>query len=155
MVWAKDKLVAQLNRLTEVCIDAEEGYQQAAEQIEDFELTALLADCARGRTAMADELQNMVQALGGDPVIRGTASGRLRRKWLRVKKTLAKQSNVSILCDCRQGEEVVAEEFRRALEQPLPAEQDAVVRRQFSTIVATCERLKSLEQSLKSKSVDR
>ena len=148
MVWAKDKLVARLNQLTEVCIDAEEGFQEAAEQIQDFELTALLGDCARLRTAMADELQDMVQALGGNPVGRGTATGQLRRKWLRVKNTLAKQTTVSILCDCRRGEEVAAAEFRRAVEQTLPAEQDAVVRRHFSAIVATCERLKSLEQSL-------
>ena len=141
-------LTATLNGLIEACIDAEEGFELAAGNVSDFELRALLSDCSRLRGTMADDLQNLVQSLGEDPATKVTVTGALHRRWMTLKKAFSGQPDISILADCRRGEEAVVDEFRAALEKCLPPEPDALVRRQFSVIVATCERLKSLEKSL-------
>jgi hypothetical protein len=42
----------------------------------------------------------------------------------------------------------LADAMREALQMPLSPEPDAIVRKSFSEVVATSERLKSLEQTL-------
>jgi uncharacterized protein (TIGR02284 family) len=148
MIRSDDDLIRLLNNLIEACIDAEEGLELAAENTKDFELRAFLADGSRLRTTMANDLQNLVRSLGFDPATKGTTTGMLHRQWVILKQAFIGKSDFSILADCRRAEESVVNEYRSTLEKSLPSEPETLVRRQFAVIVATCERLKSLERSL-------
>jgi uncharacterized protein (TIGR02284 family) len=142
------EIVALLNRLIQACFDAQEGFGHAAQLVQDFELRALFNDAAQLRSVMAEDLVSLVRGLDGDPIAEGAAVGNLRRGWMALKMTFAEQPDVAVLADCRRGEESTVEIFRQVLEESLPPEANALVRRQFSVVVATCERLKSLEKAL-------
>jgi uncharacterized protein (TIGR02284 family) len=56
-----------LNGLIETCKDGQEGFQTAAESIEDPELGQLLHEYAQERAAFAAELQTAVRRLAAIP----------------------------------------------------------------------------------------
>lgn len=148
-----EEVVASLNRLIQACVDAQRGFDAAAESVQDFELRALFHDAAQLRAVMAEDLCSLVRGLHGDAIPEGTVAGNLQQGWTAIKKRLSAKPDLTVLSDCRRGEESTVETYRQVLEGSLPPEPDVLVRRQFSVIVATCERLKSLEKALGQSSV--
>jgi uncharacterized protein (TIGR02284 family) len=151
MNTSTDEIVEILSSLTTECRSAQRRYQVAAERAENFELRAFFGDCSRLRNEMADDLRQALRALD---FVAGETDRDLPlspQPWS-PSETLEANDDARIIMRCRSGEETAVEEFRGAVEHGLPAEIAALVRRQFAVIVATCERLRSLERSYKQRS---
>jgi uncharacterized protein (TIGR02284 family) len=71
----KDDVISTLNRLIKTCKDGEEGFSSSAENVSDPELKRIFNERARRCAVGAQELQEEVRRLGGDPDTSGSVSG--------------------------------------------------------------------------------
>jgi uncharacterized protein (TIGR02284 family) len=123
-----------LNGLIETCKDGQEGFQTAAESIEDPELGQLLHEYAQERAAFAAELQTAVRRLGGDPELKGTVGGALHRGWMNVKSTMTGQDAAAIFGAAETGEDSARQSYEEALATDLPADVRTMVDRQYLAV---------------------
>ena len=152
---ATDELVTVVNSLIMTCRNAQEGFRLAADRVQDFELRAFLGDCAHLRGDMTDDLRVAQRELeielptDSDLVVHESSG--TGHPWMESQAVIADGDDCQMLTQCRRGEESAVVEYRDAIEHGLPVELTALVRRQFAVIVATCERLRSLEKNCKTK----
>jgi hypothetical protein len=130
-----------------VCNKAQARFETAARHASDIELRAFLDDCARLRGEMVEDLCLAMS----EPHVAASTPNLNNAKEPTTESPGRSNRDFQVLKECRLGEEGDVKEFRGALEYGLPQEVTPLVRRQFAVIVATCERLRSLEANHKSK----
>ena len=79
MAVNREELVECLNDLIETCRDGENGFQTAADHVQDPELKKLFTRCSEQRAQFASELQSEVRQLGGTPAQKGSVSAAFHR----------------------------------------------------------------------------
>lgn len=122
-----------LNDLIETLKDGQEGFRQAAEKAKDPSLKDLFSKYAAQRASYALELQSEVSRLGEQPETSGHASGPLHRGWMGLKNAL-NGGDKALIDECEAGEDAAVKAYKQALEKPLPAGVDTVIRTQFGGI---------------------
>jgi uncharacterized protein (TIGR02284 family) len=143
-----DALIDTLNDLIENCRDGELGFRACAEHARSEELKDLFARRAHGCGEAAGELQSLVARLGGTADDGGSASGALHRGWVNLRGALALDDDRAMLDECERGEDLAVARYRRALEEPLPAEIGAIVRRQYEGARRNHEQIRELRDRL-------
>ena len=142
----RDALIETLNDLVENCKDGEFGFRSCAERAKSDELKSFFARRADRCAASAEELRGVVARLGGTPDDGGSASGALHRGWVSVRTALSLDDDKAVLDECERGEDLAVARYRRALEDPLPADIEAMVRRQYEGALRNHEDIKRLRE---------
>ena len=140
----KDDTVSVLNELIETSKDGEKGFQKAAEDAHDAELKSVFTEGARRCREGVAELQAEVRALGGSPEKTGSATAALHRGWMSLKEAVSSRDDKAILEECERGEDYAKAQYRKALEQDLPADVRAIVDRQYQGVLANHDRVRML-----------
>lgn len=140
----KDDTVSVLNELIETSKDGEKGFQKAAEDAHDAELKSVFTEGARRCREGVAELQAEVRALGGSPEKTGSATAALHRGWMSLKEAVSSRDDKAILEECERGEDYAKAQYRKALEQDLPADVRAIVDRQYQGVLANHDRVRAL-----------
>jgi uncharacterized protein (TIGR02284 family) len=140
----KDDTESVLNDLIETSKDGEKGFAKAAEDAHDAELKSLFNGCAQRCREGATELQAQVRALGGNPEKTGSAAGALHRGWISLREAISSRDDKAILEECEKGEDYAKAQYRKALEQNLPADVRAIVDRQYQGVLANHDRVRAL-----------
>ena len=136
-----------LNELIETSKDGEQGFRKAAQDARDPQLKSLFGACAQRCADGARELQQIVRANGGDPERRGSVAGALHRGWISLKESLTNRDDKAILEECERGEDYAKAQYKKALEQDLPADVRTVVERQYAGVLANHEKVRALRDS--------
>ena len=142
-----DEVLSTLNGLIETCRDGQKGFADAHEKIQHAEIREFCLEQSRNRARFVGELQQEVQHLGGDPENTGSASAVLHRAWINLKSALG-AGDRSIIAACENGEDSAVSEYRKALEQNLPANLRSVIEQQYLTIQQAHDRTKQMRDSL-------
>ncbi len=129
-----DDIIDTLNDLIETSKDGEYGFRTSAEYLRNEEIRLLFGRRADACGQAVRELQAQVVRLGGTAEDSGSVAGAMHRGWVAVKGTLAGYSDKAILEETERGEDVALERYRKALEQPLPADIRALVERQHEGV---------------------
>jgi len=137
-------VVSQLNELIETSKDGEKGFLKAAQDSKSPELKTMFTEGARRCAEGARELQALVRKLGGDPDQSGSVAGALHRGWVSVKDTVASREDKAILEEVERGEDYAKAQYRKAIEQALPADVKAVVERQYQGVIANHDKVRAL-----------
>lgn len=140
----KDDVESVLNELIETSKDGEKGFVKAAEDAHDAELKSLFTQCAQRCSEGAAELQSQVRAQGGSPAKTGSAAAALHRGWISIKEAVSSRDDKAILEECERGEDYAKAQYRKALEQDLPANVRAIVERQYQGVIANHDRVRTL-----------
>ena len=140
----KDDTESVLNELIETSMDGEKGFVKATEDAHDAELKALFTECAQRCREGAAELQSQVRAQGGSPKKTGSAAAALHRGWISLKEAVSSREDKAILEECERGEDYAKAQYRKALEQNLPADVRAIVERQYQGVIANHDRVRTL-----------
>ena len=119
-----------LNRLIEVCRDAERGFAIAARTVKTPELKHLFYRLAEQRREFAEELLPHAQQLQGAPVADGTSLAVLHRAWIRVKAQLAGNPDRAVLEEAVRGERVAVAAYDEAVHDLLPADARGLIEAQ-------------------------
>ncbi|UII25208.1 PA2169 family four-helix-bundle protein [Fulvivirga maritima] len=119
----KNIIIDKLNHLIKRNYDAEYGYKDAAENVEDGELKVLFKAYAEQRYQFGHDLKGEIENLGGQVKKDGTSiAGDIHRKWMDFKAAVSSQDGESMLEEGRKGEMVSWEDYNEALGlEDLPA----------------------------------
>lgn len=103
------KDLAQINR------DSVQGFNAAADEIDDVDISALFRDIAARRQRFAQQLAQYV-AINDEDAGEGTSlASKLHRGWIDVKGAITGQSKKSILKECQRGEGAIKDKYEELL----------------------------------------
>jgi uncharacterized protein (TIGR02284 family) len=142
-----DQVISTLNSLTETCRDGQKGFQEAAEHIENPQIKEFCLEQSRTRAQFFGELQQQVRSLGGDPEKTGSVAAAIHRGWIDLKSAFGGGDH-AILAACETGEDAAVKEYKKALDETLPAPVRDVVERQWRSIKQTHDKVKGLRDRL-------
>ena len=144
---ANDDVVSTLNNLIETCKDGQNGFQEAAEGVQNSNLKSLFYEYSQQRAQFAGELQSLVRELGGDPENSGSTAAALHRGWINIKSAVTGKDDNAILSECERGEDVAKNAYQEALRMNLPANVQSVVQRQAQAVKEAHDRVRNLRDS--------
>jgi len=143
--------ISTLNGLIETLKDGQEGFRQAAEAVKDSQLKTLFNELSLQRSKFAGELQNQVVQLGEpEPEDSSSTAGALHRTWINLKAAITSQDDHAILAECERGEDSAVAEYKKAMEESLPAPAREMVARQSTEVKAAHDKVKALRDARKS-----
>lgn len=130
-----------IHDLVETCRDGETGYLHAAHHISDPDIQAHFEKQSIERRRFLVQLKELAQGLGETETdTSGSTAALLHRMWFGVKADLG-MSDAALLSSVESGEERAAEEYRKALESPLPEDVRAVISEQAECVFNAHQRI--------------
>lgn len=147
-----DAAISVLNDLIETCKDGEEGFRTCADDIKQPQLKSLFIKRAQECATSAQELQQLVRTLGGDPETSSSVAGALHRRWVDLKSLVTGQDEEAILNECERGEDVALKNYREALGKDLPPTVRTVVERQYQGVQRNHDQVKALRNTARANS---
>jgi uncharacterized protein (TIGR02284 family) len=142
-----DQVVSTLNSLIEMNRDGQKGYQEAAEKIETPQIKEFCFAQSRARAQFVGDLQLQVRALGGDPEKTGSVAAAVHRGWIDLKSALGGDDH-AILAASETGEDYAVKEYKKALDETLPAPVRDIVERQFQSVKQAHDKVKGMRDRL-------
>ena len=142
-----DQVISTLNSLIEINRDGQKGFQEAAEKIETPEIKAFCFEQSRSRAQVVGELQPLVQSLGSEPDNTGSIAGALHRGWIDLKSALGGGDH-AILAATETGEDSAVKEYKKALDETLPAFMREIVERQLQSVKQAHDKVKTMRDRL-------
>ncbi len=131
--------------------DGSNGFASAAEKLvgdERSDLAARFSAFSAERSQFADELRSMAASYGDQIEESGSVAAAVHRGWMSLKDKLAGSNPDGVLDVAEQGEDHAVSEYRKALEEDISPELRAVVQRQFTSVLAAHDEVKSLQSAL-------
>jgi uncharacterized protein (TIGR02284 family) len=141
-----DASASTLNPLIQTCRDGEQGFQVAAEGVDDPNLRHLFESYAQQRGEFAAELEQEVERLGQKPAEGGHLAAALHRGWTSIRAAVTGRDEGVIISECERGEEIAVRAYQDALNSPIPADLRALVERQLVKIKEAHDQVRSLGQ---------
>jgi uncharacterized protein (TIGR02284 family) len=142
-----DNVITTLNNLIETCKDGQNGFQVAAEGVENSNLKSLFYEYSQQRAKFAGELQALVRELGGDPENSGSTAATLHRGWINIKSIVTGKDDTAILDECERGEDVAKKAYQEASKANLPSNVSSVIQRQAQEVKEAHDRVRDLRDT--------
>lgn len=114
-----DELVDTLNELVKINNDRIQGFEKAADDIEDPQLASIFRNLTAQSRKFRSQLADDIGRMGGlIPGIEETSTGsKIHRTWIDIKSTFTGKDRNSVLDSCVFGENSAVEEYEEVLEQ--------------------------------------
>ena len=142
-----DNVVSTLNSLIEINRDSQKGYQEAAEKITTPQIREFCFEQSRDRVQFVGDLQQQVRSLGGDPENTGSVAAAVHRGWIDLKSALGGGDH-AILAASETGEDYAVKEYKKALDETLPAPVRDLVERQYQSVKQAHDKVKGMRDRL-------
>lgn len=141
-----------INELIKTCHDGENGFETAANGVEDSALKAEFLEYSRQRRQFAADLRMLLSDAGigdsGDePATGGSVAAALHRGWINLKQAVTTNDRHAVLAECERGEDSAVETYREALNAGLPNPFADIVSAQYEQIQRAHDRVKALRDS--------
>ncbi len=153
MTTINAEIVEVLNDLVKINNDRIEGYERAADESKDVDITLKavfnsMADESRKNVA---ELSNHVRNFGGDLETGTTAMGKIYRAWMDVKAAITGKDRHAILASCEYGEDQAQKAYREALasDAEMDAETRQLIMSQQTSLKASHDNIKKMRDASK------
>lgn len=133
MVLTDNKAIETLKHLVTICQESERRLYDAAEQTRNRGLKLVLKSYAQQRTRFADALISLLREAGYETARADTPGGALSRGWTEIQATMIvrrEDRQQHVLTVAADEEERALQSYTQALQEPLPAEVQDLVRNQ-------------------------
>ena len=132
-----EQISEKLNELLVKNYDAEKGYLNAMDNVEDKNLKIFFKRRASERSQFAKELRTEILRYGEVPEDSGSFKGTMHRNWMTLKSTFSSNNEEKILEEAIRGEEASLEEYDKLMEENnLPPTIDELIFRHRNAIQA-------------------
>ena len=111
------KAVDILNDLITKNYDGENGYKEAAEDVDSPTLKNMFNDYAKQRYDFGHELKAAIKQAGGEVEKGGSVAAAIHRTWIDLKSAIAGNDEAAVLEEAKRGEENALKEYDEALSQ--------------------------------------
>lgn len=111
----KNKIVETLNDLIAKNYDSENGYKEAAEDVDSPALKTMFRDFATQRYNFGHDLKDAIRQLGGTPEKGGTVGAAIHRAWIDLRSAIAGNDESAVLKEAIRGEENAINNYAEAL----------------------------------------
>lgn len=143
----RDDQINVIEKLIETCRDGEQGYKDAAEHVADPQLKSQFLEHSSERRHFLTELQGELSRLGEVPKKEpGSVAGRVHRAWMDFKANVA-GGDKTILSSVEQGEDSAKKAYQGALQKPLPAHLETMIRHQAQSVMMAHDQVKRLRDT--------
>ena len=153
MTTTTEELVEVLNDLIKINNDRIEGYERAADETKDIDITlkAVFTKMADESRKHVSELTTHVNSLGGDTETGTTVSGKIYRAWMDVKAAVTGKDRHSILASCEYGEDQAQRAYEKALASDADLDVDTrqLITSQKESLKASHDNIKQMRDASK------
>ena len=111
-----EKILKELKVIVDICQDGAEGYDKAANEIENSELKTVFNRLSQQRRRFAEELRNDSKELGAMPDAEGTLPGYFHQRWIDVKSKLTDRDDDDLIEEAKNGEKAAITAYDQILE---------------------------------------
>ncbi len=115
-VTLSETVITQLQSLIRANTDSYNGYEEAADDVSDPNLSAMFRELAFERSAMASELRDYVEWNGAAAPADGTTAGIVHRTWLAIRALVTQGSPEVILAEVEVAEAEICRAYAGILE---------------------------------------
>lgn len=142
------KQISTLNNLITTLYDGENGYKEAAEEVDSVTLATRFRQLAQQRYNFGHEIKPIITGFGGEVDKGGSAAASIHRVWMDLKSAVSGNDEEAILNECIRGEESAVKTYAEALEDDtLTGAAREVVSRQMDKITSSIADLRKMAQS--------
>lgn len=113
----REEIIDQLGKLLTLSNDAEEGYKEAADNVDDNELRTLFLEQSQQRADFAQELDSEIRALGGDADNGTSLTADLHRAWINIKSTFSSNDDKAVVQECHRGDQEALNDYNAVLQE--------------------------------------
>lgn len=132
----------KLNELLERTHDAEKGFKQATEKVDNKTIKEFFLNSAKQRYNFGQELKAEIISFGQAPEEGGSIKGTLHRSWINFKSLFASNTEEAMLEEVLRGEKDAIETYNDILHDKdfvLPPSTESLLMRHRNTIRETLE----------------
>lgn len=130
-----EKISNKLNELLVKNYDAEKGYLNAIENVDNKNLKMFFKRRASERSEFAKDLRTEILRYGEIPENDGSFKGAMHRNWTTLKATFSSNNEEAVLEEAIKGEETSLKEYNEILtDNTLPPTIDSLLTKQKNAI---------------------
>jgi uncharacterized protein (TIGR02284 family) len=135
--------VLALQDLIQVNIDSRDGFNDAAEHVEDVTLAAIFQELSSQRNDQISELRTLVAANAEEPNASGSAAAAVHRGWMDLRAALGGGA-AAILSEAERGEDHIKGKYEDALKNEETMGVRDVLSRQYAAVKLAHDRIRDL-----------
>jgi len=139
-----------LNHLTRVAIDATRLYDEAADEADDADLQTQLRSISAQRKTFAQNLQQRVAELGGDPAETGEATGAIHRSFTALR-ALVENDSVAAAGEVYRGESYIIDELDKALKTNMTPVSRQMVQAELTRVKAQRSQVEKVKSHIETR----
>lgn len=137
--------VSELNDIIAKSYDAEKGYKEAAENVEDPELKKIFSEYSRQRYNFGHEIKEEIRKLGGEVDKGDTIAAKVHRAWMDLRSAFTSDEESAVIKEAIRGEKNALKNYEDALEEmPISGSAYATLVNQRNQIRSVVTRLEQL-----------
>lgn len=130
-----ERALDAVNHVIERHVDAEKGYRDASEEVNDADLRAAFLKKSEDREDFRQRLQSGMVSINKEYEKGGSIEGAAHRAWIDVKSFVTDESDLAVLNAIRTGEAAALKSFRGLLGEPLNDELRMEVQKQYDSVL--------------------
>jgi uncharacterized protein (TIGR02284 family) len=139
--------IDKLQDLLRVNIDSENGFRDAAQQVEDVALRRIFRQFADERQNNTAELKQFVELNGEAPVEDGSVMAALHRTWMDFKAALSSNDAKAVLNEAERGEDHIKHMYEDVLTESVGSAIHDVLQHQYVKIKAAHDVVRDLRDA--------
>jgi uncharacterized protein (TIGR02284 family) len=144
-----NKDVSTLNGLIATVLDSIDGYQSAAQDVENQQFRSMFEARARDRQAIVADLQAQVARCGGNPEDDGTLLAGAHRAFMGLRDAVSGRDDRAVIAEVERGEDHIKAKFEDALaDTTLSEESRQIVMRAWDSVKAGHDEVRDLKHAL-------
>lgn len=111
----QERVIENMNELLKLCNDGAQGYNNAAEGVENTELKTIFHRLSQQRKGFAEDLKAEIRSMGGDIDDSRDVEGIVHNTWVKIKAAITANDTESIIEACKTGEEYAFKKYEELL----------------------------------------
>jgi uncharacterized protein (TIGR02284 family) len=148
----ENKIQHSLNDLIEIARDGGDFYTEAADRVEDSQLSALFTQMATHKRDIVSGLSADVVATGGEPAEHGTLVGTMAQAYANVRAALG-DTNYEYVAQLEEAEDRLMGAFKDTInDDDTPTAAKASAQKYLPRVIECHDTMRSRKQALKAAS---
>jgi len=142
----KKEIANNLNQLLEKNYDAEKGYKDAADKVQNTRMKQFLEEQAQLRYDFGHQIKSEIKAFDGEVDKGGSVKGSMHRAWMDLKSAVTSDKEENVMEEVQRGEQSAIEEYNEVINKSnLPATTKDILTQQRDKIQQAQQSAKNWE----------